>query len=150
MFAFRITLEGSVEEVLSKLRAKGFAQIFRKDAVFSRDHLILIFKISELKFEKGKGIARTLENELLVRLSGEREVRKALRKVGATGEEGVLLTSLSREMLESLGIKVRKLEKNENALKYLGVERNFELMKGIVKKAEVQALLELSNLPDLK
>ncbi len=91
---------GDVETFIEGLRREADRaglqiQAFDADMVFGEDHLISALKHAERAFQRGTNVASDLMVEVLVYAAGERQISKALEKMGVKeGTEGLVVLAL--------------------------------------------------------
>lgn len=82
-------------------------QAFDADMIFGADHLQTAAEHAERSFARGSNIASDLMVEILVYAAGERQISKALQKVGVKdGQERVVLLTDAGEHLVNLLISL--------------------------------------------
>lgn len=136
----------TIDELLNKARdasrkQKTVIQVFDPDAVLSKKHLKYSFSQAFKACEQRKNIAKTLENEFLLRTAATRKISEAIKRTGVKNTKKALLAIDTNDgkkinkILEQLNAKQTKLsfpsektiaklyELNENALKNYTVEQ---------------------------
>jgi KEOPS complex subunit Cgi121 len=107
---------------LSKIAKKNgvIAQVFDADLVAGESHLVHAARLAILARETGRGFTNSLEVELLCWIAGERQIGRAIRKVGirpgmrklafvVAGETRGRVNKALREIVASLGLKPNPL-----------------------------------------
>jgi len=77
-----------VDELLKGLTG---AQLVRPECVFSRNHVIICVEQTLKAFRNGSNIARAPEIEFLIRITGERQIKAAL-KAASVKKEAVFVS----------------------------------------------------------
>ncbi|MEF8879932.1 MAG: KEOPS complex subunit Cgi121 [Candidatus Thermoplasmatota archaeon] len=99
------------------------AQVFDADMIYGKNHLISAVKHAERAIENGANSADSLEMEVLLYASGERQLKNAIPKMGVKPGRGniafVLLkqknTDISDKMIGKM-LDVFKLKRNDKVL----------------------------------
>ncbi|AAL80647.1 hypothetical protein PFDSM3638_02610 [Pyrococcus furiosus DSM 3638] len=104
------------DEQINKLfdRFKGDYQVVNAECA---DKVIFATIIAIKAVKEGRSIAKTVPGEILVRLSGNRQIKEAIKKVGAKEGENYIVTfgenasALLQKILSTLEIKELELER---------------------------------------
>lgn len=76
-------VESFVGQILSFSRTENLVvQVFDATAVYSTDHLISATQHAKRAFQQGTNATNSLALEILLYASGERQIEKALKKIG--------------------------------------------------------------------
>lgn len=132
----------------------SMCQFFDADRVVSPLHVVAAITNALLSFKSGRNIAKKLEMEILLKLSADDQISRALEKVGVsdrTQRLGVCIVSRSEEELhrsclkieEIIGLKLNVLKlRNEQLLKDLMVLYNVseEELKSVQAESTIKAL----------
>ncbi len=103
----------NVEAFIQGLRAKAAktglqVQVFDADMVFGEDHLRSALKHAERAFQRGKNVASDLMVEVLVYAAGERQISRALEKMGLKeAADRLVLLALGKGDVETLLAEMR-------------------------------------------
>ncbi|MHC1605571.1 MAG: KEOPS complex subunit Cgi121 [Candidatus Methanofastidiosia archaeon] len=106
--------------------------IFNPDYTSSKEQALLAAKLTIMAFKNGQNIAKRLPIEFLIRISGEKQISKALKfgydKVGNIAGVVFFKGSLPKDITET-GFK-----KNEEKIRELYQIEGDDLEKGIFEK----------------
>jgi len=121
-----------IDELLKESeRSNCIAQIIREEAVTGPHHLLLSILETYLALNKGSTIARRPSLELLLRISGTRQIRDAIRVCGAVeGTKGLVI------------IACRDTEKINELLR-----KTPQLLMSRVKRLNINKLLKKGKAP---
>ncbi len=114
---------GRVEDFVRRLQQESemlgiTAQAFDANMIFGEDHIFSAYEHAERAFARGSNVASDFMVEVLVYAAGERQISKALQKVGVKdGQERLVLLTGSEEHLDEL-------------LKSLGLIRDDRVIQG--------------------
>jgi len=96
-------------------------QVFNASYIFGKDHLLSAYEHARRSFKQGTNATNTLAMEILLYAAGERQIQKALRKLG-------LQKGLDDIVLLFIGAITQK--NIENSLLQLGLKRNDKVLEG--------------------
>ncbi len=99
-------------------------QIMNSEYIFYPEQLISAVKNALRSFERGENISNKLRVEILLYLSGRRQIREAISLLGYEGGEGYLLTWSESEIprwLDVLDFQWSKMSKEK--LRKLGISQ---------------------------
>ncbi len=97
-------------------------QVMNSEFIFFPEQIISAIKHALRAFDRGENISNKLRVEILLYLSGKRQIKEAISLLGYNGGEGYLLTWSKRslpEWLEKSDFSWSKLEKEK--LRKLGI-----------------------------
>ncbi len=115
--------------------------VFDARSVGSREHLLYAYTKAKENFEKGTNIAHKLHIEIMLVLTGRRQIRDAIALAGV--EEANALVAISENEFEiQLERDDSVLDCNGEKLKYLGIE-------AIVPGKECDAFFENSAMLEI-
>ncbi len=99
---------GDVEEFIRLLRAEAEkvglqVQAFDADMVFGEDHILSALEHAERAFHRGSNVASDLMVEVLVYAAGERQISRAMEKMGLKeGAERLVLLAVDEGDVDAL------------------------------------------------
>lgn len=131
-----------IAEVLSK-KWKSEIVLLDAELVFGIEHLVSAYEHAKRAFKSNTNIAKTFPMEMLLYASGERQISKAIEKMGIKdGMSEIAIALIDRPTNAQISelLSVLKIERNDTVL--MSNERNLEAF-GITKK-------ELSTVPKQK
>jgi KEOPS complex subunit Cgi121 len=126
-------------------------QAFNPDSILSENHIFFSVNHALNAFSEKRNIAKTIGNEILLRVAATRRIDEAIRKVGVKDPKNVLLF-ISGERIDEKEI-LRQLDAEKVELKFgneNGIATKFQLKKAGNYKLEDLlfekiALLELER-----
>jgi KEOPS complex subunit Cgi121 len=103
-------------------------QVFDATAVYGKDHLISATTHAQRAFEQGRNATNSLALEILLYAAGERQIHKAIRKIGVKKGEQQIAFVLVNDTKQNTKTHIKKtvitkllqtfdLSSNENVLK---------------------------------
>lgn len=104
---------GHVEDFVRRLQQESErlglkAQAFDADMIFGEDHLLSAAEHAERSFARGSNVASDLMVEVLVYAAGERQISKALQKVGVKDDQERIVLLMDAE--ERVGDFLKSLD----------------------------------------
>jgi len=145
-----------VEKALQKLRKfSSPSQIFDADIICGRDHVIAAYLHAKKSFDYGKNITRSMDMEILLYVSGKRQIDDAIKFAGAkdNGKYVFLFYGKSRKdaenFLHELGLKIDNtlLRTTIKKLKKFGVSE--KELKTVSKSKYTDLVLEKMAMLDV-
>ncbi len=130
-------------EEIKALAARGI-YVFNFKCVAGKEHLIYAYQKARRAFEKGNNIARDIHIEIMLILTGRRQIREALSLASAEKSEAFVAISEQPFELpypEDDGLVSCSIDK----LEYLGIEWNAREDTPCELAFENSALLELQR-----
>lgn len=105
-------------------------QVVNADLVYGKDHLISAVNHANRAFKQGRNSTNSLAMEILLYASGERQIQKAIKKLGITKDskniafvfEGEFAEDVVRTILDTLNVTQndKVLEGDSDTLKKFG------------------------------
>jgi len=116
-------IDGFLEKVVSFAKGKDIIiQAFNADLIYGKNHLISAVKHAKRAFENKTNTTNSLEMEILLYSSGERQLKLAIPKMGVKkGKGNIAFVFVNKESSER--------EANE-LLKKLNLERDDKVLEG--------------------
>ncbi len=114
-------------------------QVINADMVAGKEHLEHAINQAIKAFNKGRNIAKNILLEVLVRLSGQRQIRHAIDKFGIKpGVRNIVIISKDKSLIESF-VKKYKCKEDEDILKV--DEEKYKRLKEIfgIEDSEIEA-----------
>lgn len=149
----------SSAELMVQLKAAAglrvIAQAFDPQLVLSANHLLFAYSSAFKAFERRCGVAKTLQNEMLLRAAATRKVSDAIRTIGVkTPAHVALLVAGSRRdalrLLKLLGAKPSPL-RFASAQKRARIAKAFGIAARLLARYSLEdALIEKMALLDLE
>lgn len=109
----------SVDEAIT--HAENGIYVFNALAVGSREHLIYAYQKARKYFEEGKNIANKMHIEIMLILTGRRQIKDALNLAGMDGANEIAAIS-ERDFELNLERDDSVLECREKKMEYLGID----------------------------
>lgn len=132
-----------IDDFLKKVRnfaAKNslIIQVFNADMIYGKDHIISAVEHARRAIERKTNTTNSLEKEILLYASGERQLKLAIPKMGIKDGEGnvalLLMSESKREISEQISNDLLKvltlnrydkvLEGNKDTLRKFGINKN--------------------------
>jgi KEOPS complex subunit Cgi121 len=164
-----VGLKGNINNVDNFLKiVGGFAsqkdliiQVFNADMIYGKNHIISAVEHAKRAIERKTNTTNSLEKEILLYASGERQLKLAIPKMGIKNGKGnvaiVLMDKAKNEISEKISndlMKLIKLERedkvlegNEETLRKFGI--NETELKTVMKSKYGDLILEKVALVDI-
>ena len=163
-----IGAKGNIKETDVFLKeVEGFAyknnliiQVFNADVIYGKDHLISAVEHARRAIESKRNTTNSLEKEILLYASGERQLKLAIPKMGVKEGSGNIAfvfvndkkkiqDNLTNELLELVELKRddKVLEGSKDTLKKFGIRENE--LKTVTEKKYGYIILEKVAMVDI-
>ncbi len=149
-------VNGFLEDITNLAKGHDLViQVFDAELIYGKNHLLSAYKKSKRAFEQKRNTTNSLEMEILLYASGERQIQKAIKKMGVKpGESKIALIIDGKiedinKILEKLNLKRNDkiLEGDHNTLKKFGIKS--EEIKTVSKESYEDLVLEKIALVDI-
>ncbi len=105
----------------TKNLAKNGIYVFNAKSILGREHLEYAYMKAGEFFKRGKNIAKSFHIEMMLILTGKRQIKDAMRLVDVKNADSIGVIS-ERDFEIELERDDSVLECNEDKLKYLGIK----------------------------
>lgn len=128
-------------------------QVFDADLIYGKEHLISAYNHAKRAFDRGTNTTNSLEMEILLYASGERQLKLAIPKMGVKeGEVNIALIfgdKFDNSFLEDLCLERddKVLEGDINTLKKFGI--NTDVIQTVSESKQGHLILEKIALVDI-
>jgi KEOPS complex subunit Cgi121 len=155
---FRLLVPAQPKELVEQTRAIAYPaliQLFDARNIAGPEHLLFATVNALNAFMKGRNIAQSLDVEILLYVSAQRQISKAIKMVGLTSETLEVAAVVVAEEDEALNAAVRRLNggiawRREDSVLYPVGEKRKRLMEMYgVTELELKTLSEANSMDAL-